>query len=87
MLLQSHTGVVEIFPAVPEGWKDVSFTSLRAQGAFLLSAERRGGAVTRLEVVSEKGGTLHLVSPFSGRQLSIRMAPGQRQILEHDPVA
>ena len=87
MLLQSHTGVVEVFPAVPDGWKDVSFISLRAQGAFLISAERRGGAVTRLEVVSEQGGTLHLVSPFSGRQLSIRMSPGQRQILENDPVA
>ena len=86
MLLQSHTGVVEVFPAVPEGWKDMSFTSLRAQGAFLISAERRGGAVTRLEVVSEKGGTLHLVSPFSGRQLSIPMSPGQRKIIENDPV-
>jgi hypothetical protein len=40
-----------------------------------------------LEVVSEKGGTLHLVSPFSGRQLSIRMSPGQRKILENAPVA
>ncbi len=87
MLLQSHSGVVEIFPAVPQGWKDCSFTSLRAQGAFLISAERRGGAVKRLEIVSEMGGTLRLVSPFSGRQLSIRMAPGQRKMLEHDPAA
>ena len=85
MLLQSHTGVVEVFPAVPEQWKDVTFTSLRAQGAFLISAERRGGLVVKVEIVSEKGGVLKLLSPFSGKPLSIRMAAGQRKLLQKDP--
>lgn len=37
MLLQSHTGVIRIFPAIPKEWKDVSFESLRAMGAFPVS--------------------------------------------------
>ncbi len=38
MLIQSHTGVIHIFPAIPSSWKDVSFHSLRTSGAFLVSA-------------------------------------------------
>ena len=45
MLLQSHTGMIRVFPAVPAAWKDAAFSSLRAQGAFLVSARRVDGAV------------------------------------------
>lgn len=34
MLLQSHTRVIHVFPAIPSTWEDVSFTSLRGDGAF-----------------------------------------------------
>jgi alpha-L-fucosidase 2 len=85
MLLRSHHGIVEIFPAIPPAWKDVSFTTLRAEGAFLISAERRGGTVRRIEILSEKGGTLKMMSPFSGRALSIALSPGERRTLESDP--
>ena len=40
MLLQSHTGIVRIFPAIPASWEDVSFSTLRTEGAFLVSASR-----------------------------------------------
>ena len=38
MLLQSHRGRIEVFPAIPASWRDVEFRTLRAQGAFLVSA-------------------------------------------------
>jgi len=40
MLLQSHAGVVRVFPAGPATWKNAEFRDLRAQGAFLVSARR-----------------------------------------------
>src|SRR5512141_200585 len=40
MLLQSYAGFIEVFPAIPAAWKDVSFTTLRAEGAFLVSAKK-----------------------------------------------
>ena len=70
MLLQSHTGVVRIFPAIPAGWEDVSFEKLRAQGAFLISAAKRNGAVVLVEIQSEKGGQLLLANPFDGGEFT-----------------
>jgi len=66
MLLQSHTGVVRVFPAVPDSWPDVSFVSLRVEGAFLVSATRKAGKVVEVRIRSEKGGRLRLENPFPG---------------------
>ncbi|MHC4439878.1 MAG: glycosyl hydrolase family 95 catalytic domain-containing protein [Planctomycetota bacterium] len=38
MLLQSYSDTIRLFPAVPADWKDISFKTLRAEGAFLVSA-------------------------------------------------
>ena len=64
MLLQSHAGVVRVFPAVPAAWTDVAFDSLRAEGAFLVSAAIKRGKVVEVRIVSEKGGRLRLSNPF-----------------------
>jgi alpha-L-fucosidase 2 len=85
MLLQSHRGVIVLFPAIPAAWKDVSFTTLRAQGAFLVSARRTGGVVSRVEIVAEQGGRCRLLSPFSGKQLAFDMKRGERKSLTQDP--
>jgi len=63
MLLQSHTGVARLFPAIPSDWKDVSFSQLRAIGAFLVSAEMKDGAVVHIVIKSEKGGALRMAKP------------------------
>jgi alpha-L-fucosidase 2 len=64
MLLQSHTGLVRVFPAVPPGWMDASFEGLRAEGAFLISARLAGGKVREVRVRAERGGNLRLANPF-----------------------
>jgi len=85
MLLQSHAAKIRIFPAVPASWKDIEFTTLRAEGAFLVSARRRGGVVERVEIIAEAGGVCRLVSPFGGRELSFKMSPRERRVLTSDP--
>ena len=64
MLLQSYSGTVRVFPAIPASWTGAAFKTLRAEGAFLVSAERRGGLTQSVEVVAEKGGQLRLENPF-----------------------
>ena len=60
ILLQSHTGIIRVFPAVPRRWKNVSFKNLRAEGAFLVSAEKKDGKIASIRIYSEKGGVAKL---------------------------
>jgi hypothetical protein len=64
MLIQSHTGIVRIFPAVPGAWRDVAFDLLRTYGAFLVSARKEAGTVTEVRIIAEKGGKMRLENPF-----------------------
>jgi alpha-L-fucosidase 2 len=64
MLLQSYAGFIEVFPAVPSGWKVISFNTLRAEGAFLISAKKENGKVTEIKITGEKGGKTTLKLPF-----------------------
>lgn len=64
MLLQSYEGLIQIFPAVPAQWQNISFENLRAEGAFLVSATKENGAVTQLKIVAEKGGKTRVKLPF-----------------------
>ncbi|MFN8256890.1 MAG: glycoside hydrolase N-terminal domain-containing protein [Bacteroidales bacterium] len=64
MLIQSHTGTIVVFPAIPDEWKNTEFKNLRTEGAFLVSARMDNGKVVEVEVISEKGGELKLKNPF-----------------------
>jgi alpha-L-fucosidase 2 len=64
LLLQCRNGRIEVFPAIPEKWKDVSFNTLRAEGAFLVSASREAGVVTEASIKAEQGGRLEFKLPF-----------------------
>ncbi len=64
LLLQSHDGIVKVFPAIPNEWKEVAFNQLRAEGAFLISARKEKGKVKEIVITSEKGGELILENPF-----------------------
>ncbi|MBS1946727.1 MAG: hypothetical protein JST47_03080 [Bacteroidetes bacterium] len=64
LLLQNHDDVIEVFPAVPDNWKNVSFKTLRAPGAFLVSAKKENGDISEVKIFSEQGGKLQLKLPF-----------------------
>lgn len=64
MLIQSYTGFIELFPAIPATWKEAGFTDLRTEGAFLVSAKRTAGKPDAVTIRSEKGGTARLKLPF-----------------------
>lgn len=72
MLIQSHTGIIKIFPAIPKDWNEVEFKNLRADGAFLVSAKREKGSVSFIEIFSEKGGECILDNPFDENKIEIR---------------
>jgi alpha-L-fucosidase 2 len=91
MLIQSQTGIVHVFPAIPREWKDISFFNLRTEGAFLISSSMKKGEIKEIELLSEKGGLLKLYNPFTdtlfkasspikvvGNIITIETKPGQK---------
>lgn len=70
MLCMGHQDIVRVFPVWPRG-KDASFHQIRVEGAFLVSGEQKGGAVTSLTLVSEKGRDLTLQNPWKGKKVEI----------------
>lgn len=56
MLMQDHMGYISLFPAVPDKWKKekISFKKLRSRGGVLVSAERNGSKLMKIEIISPK---------------------------------
>ena len=55
MLIQSDDGLIKIMPAIPPSWKEISFSSLAAEGAFLVDATRQQGKLQEVKLKSQKG--------------------------------
>ena len=74
MLLQSWpvniakdpTPVIRIFPAMPWSWHDASFTDLRAEGGFVVSATRQNNAMTSFRIKATVNSELRLRDNFGG---------------------
>ena len=97
LFLQSWGGVIRLFPAVPGRWKDAVFHDLRAEGAFLVSAERRGGRTRWIRIRSLAGepcvietdlsdprpaaGTSVRPEPLGGGRWRIPLAKGKETVL------
>lgn len=63
LVLQSWGGKIRVFPAVPPGWAEACFHQLRAQGGFLVSAERRAARTAWISIVSLQGEPCRLKVP------------------------
>ena len=81
MLMQSQGGIIRLFPAVPDSWKEASFSNLRSEGAFLVSASRREGVVDSVSISCEKGGKLRLANSFSGKGFRVLGATVSQEML------
>ena len=55
MLLQSWGGKINVFAAIPKEWKSAVFYDLRAEGAFLVSAELKDGRTNWVRIKSLAG--------------------------------
>jgi len=83
-----QTGPIRIFPAVPAAWGDVEFHDLLAEGAFLVSAARRGGRTAWIEIESLAGEPCFVMPNLPGpvriegtrEHLTQETAPGVHRI-------
>ena len=85
MLLQSHQGVLRLFPVWPREM-DAHFNHLRAYGAFLVSGELSKGAVKGVVIESEKGRPCTLQNPWRGKAIALTRNGHAAETLTGDTV-
>lgn len=60
MLLQSHAGIIDLLPALPNVWQSGRVTGLRARGGFTVDITWEEGAVREVILYSQSGGMCHV---------------------------
>jgi alpha-L-fucosidase 2 len=76
LLIQSHTDVIRLLPALPAGWPDGSFRGVRARGGLTFDLEWRGGVLTVAKVTAVRAGTFRIAWP--DRELTVELEPGRQ---------
>ncbi len=80
MLLQSHTGAIELLPALPQAWTEGSVKGLRARGGYEIDITWRQGKVVQATLRCTHAGdvTVH----YNGQTKTIHFShDGDEQIL------
>ncbi|MFD7158779.1 glycoside hydrolase N-terminal domain-containing protein [Kribbella sp. NPDC059898] len=75
LLLQSHTDVVRVLPALPAEWPDGSFRGLRARGGLVFDVSWRDGKLTEAVVRATAAGIYRIALPDGER--TVELAAGQ----------
>ncbi|AQQ08991.1 Trehalose and maltose hydrolases (possible phosphorylases) [Sedimentisphaera cyanobacteriorum] len=60
MLMQSHTGVIELLPALPKAWSDGEINGLKARGGYEISIKWKNAVLTEVAVISSRKDDLAL---------------------------
>ncbi len=66
MLLQSYSGRIRVFPAMPDDWTG-SFV-LHARGGFIVMSEKTTDGISYVAIESRLGQMCQVVNPWSGRK-------------------
>lgn len=66
MLIQSWSGKISVFPAIPDKWQNVAFADLRTEGAFLVSAVRKEAKTAFISIKSLAGAPCRVQTGIKG---------------------
>ncbi len=60
MLVQSHAGIIDLLPALPDGWKRGEVVGLKVRGGHTVSIEWQDGKVTKAQILPCNNGELKI---------------------------
>jgi alpha-L-fucosidase 2 len=76
LLIQSHTDVIRLLPALPAAWPDGSFRGLRARGGLSFDVTWRDGVLTEAKVQAVQAGTHRIALPDG--EMTVSLEAGQK---------
>ncbi|MBN1343531.1 MAG: glycoside hydrolase family 95 protein [Phycisphaerae bacterium] len=76
MLLQSHTGRLDLLPALPKDWPTGSVKGLCARGGFEVGIEWKDGKLVAVTLLAKCGGTCKL--RYGEKVVEFEAEPGKR---------
>lgn len=78
MLLQSHTGALELLPALPDAWSSGSISGIKARGNFEVAINWSNGKLSKAVITSNDGGNCRVssVSPIKVVGVTSKPASG-----------
>ena len=83
MLMQSHTGEIELLPALPSAWPTGSVRGLRARGGFEVDLAWTAGRLEKVTLRSAAGGRARL--RYADRTRELVVAPGRETAWDGRP--
>lgn len=75
MLIQSHTGLIRLLPALPKAWSIGEVKGLCARGGFVVDLKWVDGKLINASVSSRTGGTAKIV--YAGKEMEIKVKAGK----------
>ncbi len=82
MMLQSHTGLVRVFPALPSDENFVSKFTLMAQGGFLISSEYEKKDIKYIGIKSLYGNPFKIYNPWGNKTIRVISCSTESVLLE-----
>jgi alpha-L-fucosidase 2 len=82
MLLQSHSGEVELLPALPSAWGKGHIYGLMARGGFQVDIDWENGKLTKARIISKLGNPLKL--NYSGQIIEMKNTDKGKEYLFGD---
>jgi alpha-L-fucosidase 2 len=82
MLLQSHTNMLSVLPALPKAWTSGSVKGLRARGGFDVSFDWKDGRLANVVIQSLLGQPCTV--QYGGTFVRFETKKGERYVLDGD---
>lgn len=95
-LIQSHTGEIDVLPALPNSWAKGSVTGLKARGGFAVNMSWENGTLSSCEITSllgnpcvvRYGEKIRSYNLHAGQSVSmngeLKIIEGRRNITLHE---
>jgi len=69
MLIQSHEGVIDLLPALPDEWREGAFKGVKARGGFEIHMKWNEQDITEVEILSKYGNPCRIEA---GAKVSVK---------------